>query len=206
MKLFSKHYNYNAARKSAGFTLIEVVTAVAILAFISSSVVIVIDRSLFSAAEMKMKMNAFQVARENMEQLLAEDSVVEKVEYGTSEEYPYVDYQTTVELTSIEGAKGTWVRATCIAEYPAADGETKKIELVHLLKGLSSTEAAKLKTQKDKQRQIAEQLGIEDQLPETPTSDPSGPEPAGPKTPGPGPDPDFNWVDFIGYINDAFGG
>ena len=55
-----------------GFTLIEVATALIILALISFNVLVVVDNCVVSASNSKMKMQAFQVARENMEQLMDE--------------------------------------------------------------------------------------------------------------------------------------
>ena len=61
-----------AARRShlCAFTLIEVVTALAILAFATSSVLVVINRCMVTAANSSFQMEAFQTARENMEELL----------------------------------------------------------------------------------------------------------------------------------------
>jgi hypothetical protein len=41
-------------------------------------------------------MHAFEIARENMEKLLAAGSVKETAEYGTSDEYPEIKWQTVV--------------------------------------------------------------------------------------------------------------
>ena len=79
------------------FSLVEVLMAVAILALTCSSVLVVIERCVTSAAESALRMRAFEVARENMEQLLASASVKESIEYGQSEKYPDIGWQTVVE-------------------------------------------------------------------------------------------------------------
>ena len=77
-----------------GFTLVEVVTALVILAFMSSSVLIVINRSVMSAADSALRIEAFRVARENMELLLIDNNLSETVEYGTSEVNPNITWTT----------------------------------------------------------------------------------------------------------------
>jgi len=83
-------------RKKA-FSLVEVLMAVAILALTCSSVMVVIERCVASAAESAQRMRAFEIARENMEILLASTSVKESIEYGQSEKYPDIGWQTVVE-------------------------------------------------------------------------------------------------------------
>src|SRR3990170_7981123 len=72
------------------FTLIEMVTALIILALISSSVLVVINRCVASAADSALRMKAFEVARENMEKLLTADSVKQTTDFGTSDKYPEI--------------------------------------------------------------------------------------------------------------------
>jgi len=79
------------------FSLVEVVTALAILALISSSVLVVINRCVASTADLSLRMQAFEVARENMEKLLASTLVQEKIEYGESDKYPEITWHTVVE-------------------------------------------------------------------------------------------------------------
>ena len=59
------------------FSLTEVLTALTILAIMSSSVFVVIDRCITSSTNSVLQMHAFEVARENMEALLTKDSVQE---------------------------------------------------------------------------------------------------------------------------------
>ena len=142
------------------FSLVEATTSLIILAFISSSVLVVINRCVAATADSTLRMQAFDVARENMEMLLALDSVQQMVEYGYSEKYPEIQWQTTVESFSAPSpdfSKPTslgWVRAICLAEYVDTDGEQQKVELVHWLTNL---------TQKQMQ-QIAEEKRLEEEM------------------------------------------
>ena len=65
MKYFSKKILSKPA-----FTLVEVMMALSILALISSSVLVVIDRCVVSGADSALRMQAFEVARANMESRL----------------------------------------------------------------------------------------------------------------------------------------
>jgi prepilin-type N-terminal cleavage/methylation domain-containing protein len=80
-----------------GFTLIEVSVALVILGMISATVLVVVNRAMDTVAAWQTKMEAFEVARENMEKVLAQSSVTDKVEYGTSEKYPDINWETTIE-------------------------------------------------------------------------------------------------------------
>jgi prepilin-type N-terminal cleavage/methylation domain-containing protein len=128
----------------AGFTLLEVLTALAILAFVSSSVLVVIDRCIVSASDSAMRMEAFQLARENMEKVLARESVEETVEYGRSDTYPDITWQTVIEAFAEPLTGMMWVRALCSAEYTDSAGERQTIELEHWLTELSDQQADQL--------------------------------------------------------------
>jgi type II secretory pathway pseudopilin PulG len=72
----------------SAFSLVETVAALTILAILSVSILVVINRCMASAANSTIQMQAFVIARDNMEKLLAYESVKEGVEYGVSEKYP----------------------------------------------------------------------------------------------------------------------
>lgn len=143
----------------AGFTLIEVMTALAILALISSSVLIVVDRCLVSASDSSLRMEAFQLARENMEKVLASDSVEEMVDYGRSETYPDLSWQTVVEAFSEPVSGKMWIRAVCSAEYVDSTGEEQTIKLEHWITELTDQQANQLAGQPGSIEELtAEQL------------------------------------------------
>ncbi len=133
------------------FSLVEVVTALVILALISLSVLVVINRCMASAADSELRMQAFEVARDNMETLLSKDSVEEMVDYGSSVRYPEIKWQTTVEMFYEPMATEqmqVWVKGICSAEYTDAAGEVQTIELTHWLTGLTEEQLIEMLKQK----------------------------------------------------------
>jgi prepilin-type N-terminal cleavage/methylation domain-containing protein len=150
-------------RHSAGFTLLEVIAALAILGLTASSVLVVISRCVSSASNSALRMEAFTLARENLEKILVRDSVDETVEYGTSERYPDVSWQTVIEGFPEPVSGQMWVRAVCSAEYKDAAGETQKIELIHWITQLSDQQAGQLVGQQDLEQLEVEQVVQTDQ-------------------------------------------
>ena len=136
-------YSCGAAQHSVrktqrkAFSLIEAVTALAILSFVSLSVLAVIDRCIASAADSMLRMQAFSVARENMEALLSAESVKEMVEAGDSDRYPQIQWQTTVETFYEPITTRMWVQAVCSTEYMDTAGEVQTVELTHWLTNLT---------------------------------------------------------------------
>ena len=136
-------------KRNAGFSLLEVITATGILAIITSSVWIVVDRCVNSAADMKQKIQAFQVARENLELILSKPYVEETSEYGTSDRYPGIDWETGVETFYEPINSQMWLRAICTASYYDTNGEHKSVELVHWLTGLTKDQLLQILMQKE---------------------------------------------------------
>ncbi|MBN2180439.1 MAG: hypothetical protein JW715_00890 [Sedimentisphaerales bacterium] len=135
----------------------EVVTATGILGLICSSVLIVIDRCITSSTDSVMQMQAFEVARENMEALLSRDSIEETVEYGTSERYPEINWKTVVETFNEPLTASIWLRGICSAEYTDTAGQKQTVELIHWLTDLSSEQLLQIMNQQG-QEQLAAQL------------------------------------------------
>jgi hypothetical protein len=127
-----------------GFSLAEVSMAVIILALICSSVLVVIDRCVASAVESTMRMQAFEVARENMEKLLACTSVKESVEYGQSEKYPDIGWQTVVETFYEPITARMWIRGVCSAQYNDPNGQERTVELTNWLTDLTKEQLLQL--------------------------------------------------------------
>lgn len=133
------------------FSLVETVTALIILALISSSVLVVINRCIASAADSASSMQAFEVARENMEALLSKDSAAETVEYGSSDKYPQIQWQTTVEAFYEPITVRIWIQAVCSAEYTDSAGELQTVELTHWLTDLTKEQLIQLMQEKQKE-------------------------------------------------------
>jgi len=146
----SKKILLSALQKYKGFSLPEVVAALIILGLVSSSVLVVINRCMVSAAESAMRMRAFEVARENMEALLSRDSVKEMVEFGSSEKYPEIEWQTVVETFYEPITARMWIQAVCSAEYTDTTGELQTVELTHWLTDLTKEQLIKIIEQRQK--------------------------------------------------------
>lgn len=144
--------------RAGAFTLLEVVTSLVILAFASSSVLIVMNRCMAAAANSAFQIAAFQTARENLEKLLASDTLGEQVEYGTSDRYPGIAWRTVVEAFSEPAMGQMWLRAVCSAEYIDPIGETQTVELVHWITTLTDQQAEQLLGEEDLETLSAEQL------------------------------------------------
>ena len=146
------HFKKIAYAKKA-FSLIETVTALTILALISSSVLVVINRCVVSAADSTQRMQAFEIARENMEKLLNADSVAEMAEYGQSDKYPGSQWQTTVEAFYEPITERMWIQAICSAEYPDSAGQVQTVELTHWLTDLSKEQLLQIIDQQQKEKE-----------------------------------------------------
>jgi len=153
MKYHSKKIGLLASWAAKAFTLIEVMAALIILAIISSSVLVVINNCVASVADSTLRLQAFEVARENMEKLLASDSVEESVDYGESDKYPDIKWQTTVETFYEPITARMWVRAVCSAEYNDANGETQTVELTHWLTDVTKEQLLEIMQRQEEQQQ-----------------------------------------------------
>ena len=141
------------------FSLIEALSAVIILAIISSSVLVVINRCMVSAIDSTLRMQAFEVARENMEKLLASDSVKEMVEFGSSEKHPEIQWQTTVEAFYEPITNRMWIRGTCSAEYTDTEGQLRTVELTHWLTDVTKEQLRQILDQQQREKKwLAEQI------------------------------------------------
>ena len=109
-----------------------------------------------SAADSTMKMRAFDAARENMEQLLVLNKVSGTVDYGTSDKYPEIQWQTTVETFYEPGGTRMWVRAICSAEYIDTEEQAQTVELTHWLTNLSKKDMLNILNEQEKE--LAEYL------------------------------------------------
>ena len=147
------------------FTLVEVMTALVILSIISSGVVVVINRCVSSATDSALRMQAFEVARDNMEELLASSSVQEYTDYGESDKYPGIKWQTVVEPFYEPITARMWIRAICSAEYIDSAGETQAVELSHWLTDVTKKQLLQILGQEDKNQD--EQEWLADQIIET---------------------------------------
>jgi hypothetical protein len=103
-----------------------------------------------SAADMELRIQAFELARQNMEKLLLSDSAKEMVEYGTSYKYPEIQWQNVVETFYEPVTSKMWLRAVCSEEYYDTEGELQTVELTHWLSGLTEKQVSQLLEQRQR--------------------------------------------------------
>ena len=140
----------NSKLKTA-FSLVETATALIILAIVTSSVLVVIDRCVSSTADLAIRRQAFEVARDNMEVLLTSSAVSEKTEMGTSDKYPEIQWQTTVEPFYEPVTDRMWIQAVCSAEYADTAGEQQTVKLTHWLTDLTKEQLLQMLQQRYEQ-------------------------------------------------------
>lgn len=143
MKWPFRNLSETKPKEPAGFSLIEAVAAVVILGIICSSALIVVNRSVAATADSVLRMHAFELARENMEELLCSDSLTEKVEFGYSDRYPEVEWTTRVEVFNEPINAQMWAKAVCSAEFTDSAGETQKVEFTQWLTKLTDEQVEK---------------------------------------------------------------
>ncbi len=131
-------------RQRRGFTLIEVVAALMILSLMCSSIVFVIKRCMTETMNTTLKMQALEVIRGKMEEMLASTSVKEGTDFGLSDEYPQITWQTTVENFPEPVNQRMWVKVTCGAEYVDANDTTQQLELTHWITSVTSEQLKKI--------------------------------------------------------------
>ena len=170
MKYHSEYISLRRCERSA-FSLIEAVAAVTVLAIIVSTVLVVFSRCSASAANSTLKMQAFEVARENMEALLTAETLSEQTEYGYSEKYPAILWTNRVETFFEPFGQKMWLRAVCSAEYEDPAGELKQVELTHWLTELSDKQIGQILDAQKLLETKAAELGLsepEELLPDKP--------------------------------------
>jgi type II secretory pathway pseudopilin PulG len=152
--------------KEKAFSLVETAAAVAILAFVCSGLLVVINRYMDSAVDSVMRMRAFEVARTNMEELLTLDVAEESVEFGDSERYPDIQWETAVESFYEPITEKMWIQAICSAEYTDSEGEVRKVELTHWLTDLTKEQTQQIlaRQEEEKERLDEETEGMLDEL------------------------------------------
>ena len=149
----------NAFAGCRAFTMVEVSAALIILGMIVATVLVIINKAVDTVIVWQTKMQAFEIARENMEQILAKSSVSDMVEYGTSETNPDITWETTVESFYEPITSRMWIRAVCSAEFPDPNGEQQKIELTQWLTGLNQKQIMMILEQNKKLAEYQATLG-----------------------------------------------
>jgi len=123
-----------------GFTLLEVLCSLGILSIICSSAMVIMSRNKDSSFNVTMRLRALEVARENIEQILVSQTIEEQTEYGVSEKYPAIEWESTIETfyAPLEGQ--TWARAISVARYKDMQDVDQEVELEHWLSRVTDAE------------------------------------------------------------------
>ena len=144
------HFNDNLFRARShrpAFTMVEVVAALVLLSMILSSVMVLMNRYVDSVIDLELRQEAFELARGNMEQLLAESKLSDIVEFGDSEQNPEIEWQTLVEPFYEPVTDQMWIRAVCSAGFDDSKGEYENIELEHWITGLTAAQVKQILAQ-----------------------------------------------------------
>jgi len=148
--------------RPAGFSLLEVVVALGVLAAICSSVLVVINRSIAATIDSQTKMEAFRLVRENLEKVLAADSVTLMSEMGVSDTNPDIQWQTVVETFMPPVGTKMWLQAVCSVTYTDSKGEQQTIELTHWLTELSQKDKTLIQKQRERELEYMQQYGLDE--------------------------------------------
>jgi prepilin-type N-terminal cleavage/methylation domain-containing protein len=138
-------------RRCGGFTLLEVVTALLILGTICTTVLTVINQAITTTIDLRKRTQAFETARENMENLLCLLAVSDTSDFGTHPLYPDIEWETTIEPFTEPTTNKMWIQAVCKASFPDSAGEIQTVTLTHWLTGLSDKQAQQILDQQKRE-------------------------------------------------------
>jgi prepilin-type N-terminal cleavage/methylation domain-containing protein len=158
-KLKMKWDSKNNTLRRKAFTMIEVSVALIILGMLAATVLVIINKAVDTVIFWQTKIQAFEIARENMEQLLSRPSVTDSLEYGTSRTNPDITWETTVESFYEPVTSRMWIRAICSAEFTDTQGQPQKVELTQWLTGLNQYQIMKIIEQQKKLEEYQMSLG-----------------------------------------------
>lgn len=156
------------------------VAAIAVLTTILSFVMVAINNCITATIDSQSRMAAFQIARENMENLLAKNSVEEDVQFGISETNPDLEWQTTIESFYEPITTRMWIQAVCSASYTDSNGERQEVQLTHWITDLSKSDIQKILDQETLEAEYLAQNGEDGELTDPPEPPIDPPEPVDP--------------------------
>lgn len=187
------HSKYNLRAK--GFTLIEVMAALIILALITSGSLVAMNRYMKTAIEQDIKMEAFNLARENMENILSVSLLTDDIQQGQSKTNPDIRWQNSVESFYEPLTSRMWIRAICGVSYLDSEGEDQEIELTHWVTDISKKQMLAIIEQQKREEEY------EDELAEDPNETPVDPNDEKPIDPNTTPDPEDDFI-ICGFTMD----
>ena len=147
------------------FTMVEVAAALVLLSMILSSVLVLMNRYVDSVIDLQLRKEAFELARGNMEQLLAESKLSDMTEFGDSEVNSDIEWQTLVEPFYEPITNRMWIRAVCSAGFTDRKGEYESIELEHWITNLTAAQVKQIIAQQQVEAEYLDLLaGGEDSV------------------------------------------
>jgi hypothetical protein len=129
-----------------------------LLGIIIGSVMTLMNRYVEAVMDMQLREQAFEIARGNMETLLAESKLSDTSEYGTSETYPDIEWDTVVEPFYEPVTNQMWIRAVCSAEFKDTKGEFQNIELEHWIINLTAAQVKQILAQQEIEQEYMDLL------------------------------------------------
>jgi hypothetical protein len=149
--------------------MIEVATALALLGIILGAVMTLMNRYVEAVMDMQLREQAFEIARDNMETLLAESRLSDTSEYGTSEIYPDIEWETVVEPFYEPVTNQMWIHAVCSAGFKDSKGEFQNVELEHWITNLTVAQVKQILAQQEVEAEYMDLLngGEESAIQET---------------------------------------
>lgn len=136
-----------------GFTLTEVMAALVILGVILTSSVLICNNAMETTIDLRSRGQAFEVARENMEMLLAQKEVRQMSDYGVSPYFPDIEYEMAVEPFYEPITNQMWIQAMSSASYMDKNQERQTIKLTNWVTSLTKKQI----------QQIVEQMKMDNE-------------------------------------------
>jgi prepilin-type N-terminal cleavage/methylation domain-containing protein len=150
MNYLSNNNLFARRSRTIGFTLVEVAMSIAILGIIASSAIVVMNNCIESAIDVRKKVLAFNLARENMETLLAEKSLSEMIDFGVSEIDPEITWELTTEVIQQQYTDDWFLEARSVALYTNGKGEEEKVEFIHWASTLTEGQIKQIQERDEK--------------------------------------------------------
>ena len=141
----------------AAFTFFEVVAAIVILGLITGSVLVVLNRGIEAMIDSRLRMQAFELARWNMEELLTSNSVTDMAKFGLHEHNEDIEWETVIEAFDEPVKSKMWIRAVCSASFMDRYGERQRIEMTHWLTQVTRTQERQILSQRRRQQRLLDQ-------------------------------------------------
>lgn len=121
----------------------------ALLSIMISSVLVLMNNYVGAVIDMRLRQQAFELARSNMEMLLSESKLSDIYDYGESETNPDIQWETIVEPFYEPYKNRMWIRAVCSAFFIDSKGEEQDVELEHWITNLTAAQIKQILVQQE---------------------------------------------------------